>query len=299
MVEKKVENKGEEELKLTPTEQDVLYLLTKDFLTPKRIAIRRKTSDKAVYKIISKLKKKGIINAGFQEVEKTRGTIQPFQSKGHYIRLHGQEFNINILFKDHRYKEVLEKCNVINIDGNTIKLNRNSIEVYSGQSFYADEVQKATVRSFAYWNRFFARLEHDIKVILIKPRSQNVRLVNHHYSEVNNEFAKECEKKADKIRIYTTDDGKLWFTIDNSFNLHEAETQHPRTAQEDMQEAVKPFFNDLRDNSPPTLSAVMGLIRASVAINKETAAGLNIIVQLLNPKQPEDKQSEGRPDYFG
>ena len=239
---------------LTNAEQEVLSYLSDDFLTIKKIAIRRRCGVRAVQKIVKKLKDKGILNSAFQKVRKNRPTCEPICN--HSIRLHSQEFNIKILYKDQRYKKLLEKANTINIDGNTIRLYRNSIEIYSGQSFYADTAQKATVKSFKYWNRLFAKLENDLKLILIKPRSQNIKLVNQHYSEINNELAQECEKKADKIRVYTTDDGKLWFLIDNSFNLHEAETLHPQSSKHDMADTVRPFFNDLRDNNPPLISQV-------------------------------------------
>jgi hypothetical protein len=265
-VVKMVVNKGKVGQILTDIEQDVLTLLTKEFLTQNKIAIRRGCSQQAVSKVIIKLRKKGLINSVFQEVVKNRPTPQPIYSYGlqntpsfpveHQIRLHSQEFNIRILYKDQRYKEQLQKANTINIDGNTIRLYRNTLEVYSGHSFYADDTQKATSESFEYWNRLFARLENDLKITLVKSRSQNIKLVNQHYSEINNEFAKECEKKADKIRVYTTDDAKLWFLIDNSFNLHEAETVHPETAKQDMGEVIQPFFNDLRYNKPPLISEI-------------------------------------------
>ena len=266
-LKKKVAYKGGIKQILTPSEQEVLHLLTKEFLTPKKVAIRRGCSHQNVYKIIKRLRKKGVINQFFEEVAKTQGTMQPLKGMqplkcNHQIRLHSQEFNIKILFKDQRYKRLLEKANTITIDGNTIRLYRNSIEIYSGQSFYADTAQKATVKSFEYWNRLFARLENDLKLILIKPRAQNIKLVNQHYAEINNELAEECEKKADKIRVYTTDDGKLWFLIDNSFNLHEAETQG-KTSKQDMDDTVQPFFNDLRDKTPPVLSEVWGIVAAN------------------------------------
>lgn len=287
---------------LTKAEQDVLCLLTQEFLTPKKIALRRKCSHQSIYKIIKKLRKKGAINQFSEEVAKSQATMQPLKSN-HQIRLHGQEFNIKILYKDQRYKKILEKANTINIDGNTIRLYRNSIEIYSGQSFYADTAQKATVRSFKYWNRLFARLENDLKVILIKPRSQNIKLVNQHYAEINNELAEECEKKADKIRVYTTDDGKLWFLIDNSFNLHEAETQG-KTSKQDMDDTVRPFFNDLRDNNSPVLSEVWKIVAEIAKHERELGAGLHSVVEIMKSQLPKEKEEEvvrpsSRPDYFG
>jgi len=281
---------------LTSTEKDILRSITIDYLTPKQVSIRRQCSVQAIYKIIKSLKEKGALTSTNEMVEKIRPTIQPKNQ----IRLHAQEFNIKILYKDTRYKQSIKKTNTINIDGNTIRLYKDSIEIYSSQSFFADDVQKATVRSFEYWNRFFRKLENNLKVILIKSKSQNIKLVNQHYAETNNEFAEDCTTNGDKIRIYTRDDGKLWFLIDNSFNLHEAETVHPETAQKDMGDVIRPFFNDLRDNKPPTMSEMMGILKMSIEINKETAAGLNTLIQLRKPQETElNQEIEGIPSYIG
>lgn len=308
-------------LSLTIAEKEILHLITEEFLTQKKIALQRNCSRQAVNKVIRSLKKKGFLNIANQKVpqemkvDKTRPTTpicqpknNPFFQKNqenhtpiaHGIRLHGQEFNIKILFKDKRYIELLKKSNINFIDGNTIRLYKNSIEVYSCHSFFADTPQKATVKSFEYWNRLFARLEHDFKISLIKPRYQNIRLVNQHYAEINNELSKECEIKSDKIRVYTTDDGKLWFTIDNSFNLHEAETLHPKTAKQDMEEVVK-HFSDIRNNKPPTLSELMSAINEIVKVNTETASGLNSIVSIMKAQLPSKviSKDDDKGGYFG
>ena len=297
----RVENKGGVSPSLTEKEREVYHYLTHDFLTPGQIAVRRQTSKNAVYKIIQRLKQKEILNKAFSRVEKIESTIQPFRNG---IRLHGQEFNIQILYKDHRYKEKIKKhSNLLYIDGNTIRLYKNSIEVYGEKSFLADSVDKATANSMSYWQRFLSRLENDLDIILMKPRAQNIRLVNAHYSEIHNELAKDCNIKSEKIRIYSKDDGKLWFLIDNSFNLHEAETVHPETSTHDMGEIVKPFFNDLRDNRPPTLSEIMNLVNTIVKVNQETAAGLNTVVGLLQQQTTTLKTKEickfERQTYIG
>jgi len=307
---KKVEKKGlilgEPQPKLTKTELEVALLLSKEFLTPKQISIRRQTSVQAVYKVINKLKDKGAIKRSFDMVEKTLPTLQPNSTfYSHGIRLHGIEFNVKILFCNNRYKEVLKKSNLFYVDGNTINLYRNSLEIYGNKSFFADDVAGVMRKSVEYFHRIFVRLEHDLNIIILKNRSQNIRMVNAHFSEVNNEFARECNTRADKIRVYTRDDGKLWFMIDNSFNLHEAETLHSKTAKEDMEEVVKPFFNDLRDNKPPLLSDVMKVLNETATLHKETASGLSAVVNYMKSQIPknnvdeEDLSNGIKPSYTG
>lgn len=291
---KKIKPSGLKSGGVSPIEKEILLLLTDEFLTPKQIAIRRNTSVQAVYKVIKRLQKKGLFDGGLNRVEKSQPTFKPLNQ----IRLHAQEFNIKILYKGEKYIRIFKSANLINIDGNSIRLYTNSIEVYSGQSFYSEDEQKATADSMKYFTRLFARLEHELKIIILKPRTRNIKLVNAHYAETNNELAKECENKAEKIRIYTNDDGKLWFLLDNSLNLHESEAVHPHTSKQDMQEAVRPFFNDLRDNSPPTLSQIMGVLKEAAETNRETAAGLNIIASYLR-KDIDDGKNKELGGYIG
>lgn len=309
---------GDKSKKLTKVELEVLMLLQDGIISPKQISIRRKVSRQSTYQILRKLKKKGIINHKYKLLEKIKSTLpKRFTHHKKYIRLHGQEFNIQILYKDHRYLKQLEKTNFPELDGNTLKLYRNSIEVYSGKSFYADDCQKATSKSFHYWNHFFSKLESEYNIIIRKQRYHNIKLVNNHYAEIDNEIAKDLHLRADKIRIYTNDDGKLWFLIDNSFNLHEAECVHPETAKHDM-ERVKGHFNDLRDMESYKASdvkAILDKISANLNAFNETLGllansqlntqnQLNAFLRVFTgtDNQESNKDDKGQqkiPYYFG
>lgn len=236
---------------LSKQQKEILDMLTQDYETPKHIAIRRKTSLRAVYKTITKLIEKGYLSKGFTRGFNKRQSTQPFQppkSLKTYIRLHGMEFNIQIIYFSDYYQK-LDKSKIIFIDGNAIRIYEKSIEVYSNESlsFEAEDENRATALSMAYWQKIFHLVEHRLKIVIIKEQHDNIRIVNSHYAEVNNELAKEYNEKKVKLRIYTNNDGKLWFTIDQSWNLNEAETQHPSTAKQDMTK-VKAVFNDIRDN---------------------------------------------------
>ena len=296
-------NRGNSDIlkNLTNSEIEVLNYLSIDFLTESQIAVKRKCSQQAINRLVQRLREKGVINAVNKRVVKTRPTSQP---TAHQIRLHAQEFNIQIIFKDERYIKQLKKCNNLFIDGNRVILYKNSIEIYSTQMFFGETAQASTSKSFIYWNYFFTKLENELKIIILKDRYQNIKLVNNHYAEIHNEFSKECNINADKIKITTTDDGKLWFLIDNSFNLHEAETVHPQTAKPDIENVTR-FFNDIRDKNPPTNTEIMLLLTESLKINKETASGLNAVVQTLNsmiqqPQQPQPQTTTERDlSYIG
>ena len=235
--------------KLTKAELEVLSLITEEFLTVERMSIQRGCSKQAIYKLIKKLKQKVALNPSLKRVENLRCSNQPNEK-----RLHSQEFNIKILYQDNYYQSKLKKSNLRFLDGHIIRLYRNAIEVYAGEgtSFWGETEQRATAISLKYWQRFFRKLENELKVILIKPRSENIKLVNHHYGNINSKFVEAQEKKG-RIRIYANEDGKLWFDMDRSFKFREREHPHPSTGKQDS-EIISKHLNDMRDNNPPTNS---------------------------------------------
>ncbi len=237
--------------KKTVYEQESLPLLKEVFLTSKQIELRRGCTRQAVNKIIKNLKKKGAYNLGLHMVDKVRPTCQP-----NHIRLHAQEWNIKLLWQDENYKKLLQKSNILFIDSNTIRLYRNSIEIYSGQSFLGKDEQIATINSLIYWKGFFARLEHELKTILVKPKARNIKLVNQHYAYENSEICKNAIDEGEKIQVFAEEDGKLAFITDDSFGFKEDETLHPVTAKHDRKRIDKQV-NDWRINNPPTNSEIV------------------------------------------
>ncbi len=233
---------------LTPAEKEVLHLLTDKFLTVKKIALRRRTSLQAVYKLVKSLKKKGAIGAGVRRVEKVESTTNKSD-----IRLHGQEINVRIISQSHKYQTQLEKSNVLSIDGNTIRLYRKSVEIYFGHSFFGKTINEAEEKSLEYLNHFLSRLEHDLGVGLLKQRSRNIRIVNQHYARGDSEICDKAIEERKRVWVYAEEDGKLAFITDDSFGFKEDETVHPKTAKKDRG-AVDKQVNDWRLNNPPTNS---------------------------------------------
>ena len=248
--------------KLTPTESEVLHLITEEFLTPKKVAIRRGCSIGNINNIIVKLKKKGYLKGGCKKVANFEGTLQPSG-----CRLHGEVYKIVILDKGQNHEKNIGLK--LDLDNNKIHVHKDSILIYSNKSFFGEDAVSATQKACKYWDRIIARLENDLHLILSKPRSQNIHRVKQEYANIRNGLAKSCNKTGEKIKIRNKGDGKVWFMIDNSFNLHEAETPHPKDAETDMQDIAEPFFNDLKYNRPPLSSDMYKLVaHNTISINK-------------------------------
>ncbi|KKM03438.1 hypothetical protein LCGC14_1774500, partial [marine sediment metagenome] len=131
---KVVANKVGKTQQLSKRQHQVLDMLTKEFETPQRIAVRLQISHQAVYKLINKIRKKGYISRGYSRgLQKIQTTTQlnPSKNLKNGIRLHDQEFNIKILYGSRQYKSALKNKNLFYLDDNTIRLYNQSIEVYS------------------------------------------------------------------------------------------------------------------------------------------------------------------------
>jgi len=238
---------------LTKAEKELLFLITEQHLTLKQIQLRKDCSRQAVYKLLKSLKQKGALNLSLQ----SQGTCQPILE----TRLHGQEFNIKILWQDKRYVDMLIKSNLMYLEGHTIKLFKKSIEIYSGEgiSFYGANEQEADSKSVSYWAKLFNRLEHELKIIIVKDRCRNIKEVNHHYAHTNSEICKNSIENKEQIRVFALEDGKLAFVTDDSFGFREDETVHPITAKEDRKNVDKQV-NDWRINNPPTNSELANYV---------------------------------------
>ena len=263
---------------LTNAEKEVLHLITEEFLTIKQIAQRRNCSVQAVYKITKSLKKKGVLDIGLNKVEKVESTFN--QSD---LRLHGQEFNIRILWQDTDFQRKLKGSNTIFLDSNTIRLYKNSIEVYSGQSFFGKSVNEVERKSLDYWERFIIRLEHDLKIQLKKNRARNIKIVNQHWARGDSEITDNAIKYRERVWVYAEEDGKLAFITDDSFGFREDETLHPITAKPDRK-AIDKQVNDWRLRDPPTQSELS-------KIQADIGQGLKILIGVVS------KQAEIYADF--
>ena len=123
---------------------------------------------------------------------------------------------------------------------------------------------------------------------------------------MNNEIAKEHNLKGESIKIRCKDTGKLWFIIDNSYNLNEAEFIHPETAEADTTK-FKTFFDDIRFNELVTMTEYkQSLFTISKVVETNTkhigniaedmGAILSMVKAVLHKLNPEESENINSPD---
>lgn len=298
---------GHLQKKLTKTEEVVLSLLTVEFLTPREVSRRRKTSLETTRTHIKNLKKKGFLGSHHHSPSPHSYTPLPMGVRKHKIRLHAERYRLRIIGSpSFAYVDARRRCSSVLMDENRVVLERDSLVVYSGQSFFGDSPEAAEAAALVYWPRFFSRLESRFGVVLLKPHAQNIKLFFYHFAEVGNELAGDLRVRKQKLRVFGSEDGKEWLLFDDSDKLDEAETTRPPTAEksakDDMRGVVQPFFNDLRDNDKVVLlpSELSRSLSETAFFVRENAASLGLLLKLLRPQEPEDVvDDDWRPDYVG
>jgi len=241
---------------------------------------------------INKLKSDGVImkkGYGFWEADINKfedlKKLEKFKNSvydGRDIRGHGFHYKVVIpsIANWHKREKFLEDINKkkhnkglfyvnskgtwkgqrIIIKGYKCWLCNNSLVIYTpkGKSFYhytaRDSMQSAFIDLIGVLKSIENKLGIDIKF----KGKYRVTTSKQHFGRINDSLAKEYNKE--KRKLYIKQDGVYWLIIDNSFNLNELECLNTKTAKEDMDDGVVPFFNSVRSNKGVTLDSLMGMI---------------------------------------
>ena len=228
----KVSKKGVESYSsdtISKTQREVLDMLTKQYLTIKKIAKLRGTTIQAVYKIYKKLRKKGLISKGFNRGLKNYKVLTP--QKGEIVRLHGQQFAIKIISHSNLYKIYREKNNITFFEDNVVQLFKNTIVISANELlfFYGKTANMAMAKSLKHWMEFMLRIEDRLNIRIFGKTSQ-IKQTNCHFAVWDEELGRYVESLEERrIKVNATEDGKLWFITDKSFGDAERECIHPET----------------------------------------------------------------------
>ncbi len=276
-------NKGQKkEVKKAPYEKDfyftILYHLNQG-LSPAQIARRYNFSKQRISYYIKVLKQNGIIEkVGYgvwkqvKEVKQTPYKVGnkhlmnnfdfPKETKVRQIRGHAFVFNLKLpniknweKREEYLKKKGIEYKNVgikrttqsITIKKHKIWLNNKSITIYFPKttSYFSDSAKSAKNLAIIDFLSLVRVLEHKLKTSFKINGNYLFSVSRQHYSLIKNELARYYNNNKKKLEVYQN--GKLWFLIDNSFNLEEAECIDPIKSDIDADDKISPFFNSLRD----------------------------------------------------
>jgi hypothetical protein len=203
-----------------------------------------------------------------QQVKKTTGVAHP-------IRAHGFHFSLKVKHvQNWKQREVYlqskeipyilhptAKCNQrIMVDNHKVWLSDKSITIYSpkDKSYFGDSAEEGRKLACYRIQQLLTKLNNLFGADFSDKGTFKVKICKQHYGKVKDELARQYNENKEKLHCYF--EGALWLVIDHSLNEHETETLHPKTAVGDMDNAVVPFLNSIKENPGLTLNKIQGEI---------------------------------------
>jgi len=174
------------------------------------------------------------------------------------VRGHAFQFKLLLpseLRNWHRKEEILQQLGIpfkklaikgaisITHNGKKIWLTNKSIIIYEKESFISETAKESKSLAIYHFLKIIKSLEKTLKADFSFGGTYKFKVTRQHYSLIKNALAKQYDKEGKKLNCYTADG--LWLVIDNSYNLHETETLHPKTAVKDN-EKIQNFFNGIK-----------------------------------------------------
>ncbi|MGC9445400.1 MAG: hypothetical protein ACP5E9_10825, partial [Candidatus Methanospirareceae archaeon] len=121
------------------------------------------------------------------------------------------------------------------LEGRKVWLTNKSVIIYEKSSFFATTARDAKHHALMSFIALVKKVERTLHADFTfrVGKEYRFKVSRQHYALVKNALAEQYDHEGKRLHVREPDAGKLWFVIDNSFNLHEAETVHPRTADSD------------------------------------------------------------------
>jgi hypothetical protein len=164
---------------------------------------------------------------------------------------------------------ILGGAQLVTIDGKKVYLTNKSIVIYETASFFANTSQQAMELAWSSLRETVRKVQTKLGINL--PRYK-IRISRQHYALIQNAFAKQCDKNKFLVQ---DKNGEYWLIVDNSFNLHELETVHTKTAKDDNRK-IQDFFNGVKEYNDFTPQVLLEIIGKAVEVttrNSELLAG--------------------------
>lgn len=287
-----------------------IYSYIKNGMRPSIICTKLNISKQRLQYHLSSLKEYGFIRKIaygtwiiIQEFDKKKykksslvTTNQLEQVKKKEVRGHAFIWKVKLpkISRWKKRKEILDKLNIkfkpVGIHKNPrimlferkIWLCENSIVIYEPSSFIADNAIES--KKLAVFNllRILNKIESKLKISLRINKNYKFKVSRQHYALMKNVLAIQCDKEGKKIKVY--DAGNLWFLIDNSYNLHEAETVNKDKGVPDNI-GLQRYFNSHRKTKFEVtpefiLTAMNGITQNQLVFDKNMSSHLKVLQDL-------------------
>jgi len=146
--------------------------------------------------------------------------------------------------------------------GRKVWLTDRSIVIYDRSSYLADTSVEAKIYAISKLLSLVKVLERLLHADFTfkAGREYRFKVSRQHYALVKNALAKQYDAEGKKLRV-SNEDG-LWFVIDNSYNLNEAETLSPKSAATDNV-TIQNFFNALKTHPITSEFVLSALLKVS------------------------------------
>jgi len=224
---------------------------------PTKISDEMNISKQKLNYYIHKLKDQGIIKKigyGVWEVKKsTKDTIEK-EVRGHAFiwkiklpKIRNWEKRLEILEKlKIDYKLIgLKKTPRIILKNKKIWLGNKNIVIYDINSFIGKTSLEARKLAVYRLISILEELENKLSISLKINGTYEFKVSREHYALMKNNLAIQCNKDNEKIYVY--DKGGLWFCVDNSFNLDEAETLGRNAMIDNL--GIQGYFNSHKETN--------------------------------------------------
>lgn len=218
---------------------------------PSQIAREQNISKQKVNYYLRQLKEEGLLQKKGYGVWETN-----FYSNQVARSIRGHAFMWKVKSPKHfQWKNILESKNIkfreqanktirILVNERKVWLGKKNIIIYEPESFFgrnAIESKKfAVLRLLTILNK----IESLTGVSLKGKEGYIFKVARQHYALIKNSLAIQCNKEGKKINVYNKEG--LWFLIDNSYNLEEAETVHKDSGLLDSI-GIQKYFNSHKE----------------------------------------------------
>lgn len=283
MVDKNTLQSHSSHPKLTKVQEEVLYDLMNNNLTPVQIASRRRTSRQNINQIINKIRKKGYLSNQNYNALQNRGGVTVSGKKSVAVwRFHNLHFVIKPFYFEPRYhKWRLTRGNVFYSGDWRFVLHEDLVEMQVKEFVDFVDVSKfrCVEKMFFSFNKFLTIEANRYGFHVFKDGKCNVRICNQHLEQSNSGLAK-GRKDDSYVSVRGVHDNKVYFIFDKSKGFRNHEYVHSDLAVSDS-EKFEPFFNSIRYNDCYLPHEVKVILDTILDVQKEYAVNIKLHLEVL------------------